>query len=390
MIWLLLTIALAAPCVFADDGIAVVLPEGFRGWTCVDFGVAGAPPLPREGGVAVIRPRAGETLKTSDAGPSLPFFWSQAWFEVNGRRQPLPEDFYARRTPGRTDSKSGVVHSCAFFGNEDEADAAGDGPGFEPWGAQGVPAKERGALLALYFATDGEHWTHRAGWLGPPGTECRWHGVECDLAPDEAVTTVEALRLDSNNLTGAIPEEVAKLAYLKRLGISGNKLSGRLPEALMHRWEAGDLEIVAEMPLFSGVTEIDFESRASALLCWSHHIVFRADSSATLYTERCRNATPDDRATFCEVKQGRAWGLEKLARLIEKNGFYALHGKYTANVTDAEFVNTRVVRDGKRTEVVDYAGAGPFELWVVETAIEGVAATVDWEKTTTQPECPRW
>jgi hypothetical protein len=40
--------------------------------------------------------------------------------------------------------------------------------------------------------------------------------------------------------------------------------------------------------------------------------------------------------------------------------------------------------------VENYAGGGPFELWVIQTAIEGVASSIEWEKTTTQPGCPKW
>src|SRR5258708_2924713 len=40
-----------------DDPIQLVflLPVGFKGWVCTDFGVPGAPPLPREGNALIIR-----------------------------------------------------------------------------------------------------------------------------------------------------------------------------------------------------------------------------------------------------------------------------------------------------------------------------------------------
>lgn len=43
-----------------------LLEDDFRGWVCVDFGVAGAKRLPREGNARVIRPRQGRVLPTSD------------------------------------------------------------------------------------------------------------------------------------------------------------------------------------------------------------------------------------------------------------------------------------------------------------------------------------
>src|SRR5262245_50154348 len=79
-----------------------LLPEGFSGWVCVEFGVTGAPALPREGDRLLIRVRPGEALKTSDkAGPIPPT--GEAQVEARGKRAPLPEDVYGRRLSSVTD-----------------------------------------------------------------------------------------------------------------------------------------------------------------------------------------------------------------------------------------------------------------------------------------------
>jgi hypothetical protein len=139
-------------------------------------------------------------------------------------------------------------------------------------------------------------------------------------------------------------------------------------------------------------TQVDFESSASSLLCGRHRIVFRSDGRAVFLAERCRNATPRDRTTFCEVKDGRleSGSFEMLASLFEKNGFYSLQSEYSRSVSDSEFDSFRVVRDGKTNEVVEYAGGGPFELWVIQQVIEGIASAVEWDKTKSVPKCPRW
>jgi hypothetical protein len=49
-----------------------------------------------------------------------------------------------------------------------------------------------------------------------------------------------------------------------------------------------------------------------------------------------------------------------------------------------------VTRSGKTYEVVEYAGGGPFELWVLEEAIQGLAFSTDWTKTNRMTKCPRW
>jgi hypothetical protein len=257
--------------------------------------------------------------------------------------------------------------------------------------SHGVPPEERRALLAVYEATDGGHWKNHDGWLGPPGTECNWHGVLCEPGADEQDYLTD-LNLSENNLSGKLPKEIDQLTQLQSLTLFGNHLSGKLPDPLIERWLAGSLDILAEAPLLTDISEIDFESSPTALLCGQRRIVLRADTTAISFTNRCRLATPKDRATYCQVKEGRVlWlGFAKLAWLIEKNGYFALLPKYERNITEGTFVSTRVTRAAKVYEVVDYAGGGPLNLWTIESAIAGVASSLDWEKTRTRPKCPAW
>lgn len=254
-----------------------------------------------------------------------------------------------------------------------------------------VTAPEREALIALYQATDGSHWTKHEKWLGPAGTECDWEGVTC-IPNSDGSMVVEALDLGDNNLVGIVPESVGRLIHLEWLFVYGNRLTGMLPDALIQRWLSGALEISAEEPLLTDVTTIDFESSASSVLCARHRILLHADRSAILFTERCRNATPNDRTTFCEVKEGRLWRGEfaKLGWLLQRNSFFTLQPEYLRNVTDATFESTRATRGGKGYSVVNYAAAGPFGLWAAQQAIEGEASSVEWDKTSTRAECPRW
>ncbi|MGD0222354.1 MAG: hypothetical protein ABSF71_08440 [Terriglobia bacterium] len=372
--------------------IILLLPEHFLGWACIDFGVVGSPPLPRQGNALIVRPRQGEVLKTSDKPGDFPYY-SETWFELNGQRRPLPDDVYGQREVRVSDSKQPVQRYCAFYGTVDEADAAAEPPGFEPspHQGQGVSEEERQALVALYRATGGDHWYHHVGWLGPPGTECKWHGIDCWSRYNDPAA-VRGLDLSQNNLVGSIPQAVGRLPHLEDLSIFGNHVSGMLPQELIQRYFTGALGISAEASLLTDVTKIEFERDPSALLCGRREITLGSDRRAVLFTDHCRNATPEDRATFCEVKEGRvgAGQFAALAWLLGKNGFYALRPQYSRNVTDAAFERTRVTRAGKRYAVENYADGGPFELWVIQAAIEGVASSIEWEKTTTQPECPKW
>jgi hypothetical protein len=278
---------------------------------------------------------------------------------------------------------------------------------------RGVSPQERQVLIALYEATDGDHWKNHERWLGPAGTECGWHGVECEPSYKEPPKVI-GLDLLRNNLVGSIPKEIGELSGLQRfnvgmnhligpipdalgqltkleqLEIFENHLSGRLPDPLIQRWLQGSLWLFAETPLLTDVSEIDFESDPSALLCGRQRMILRSDNTVVIFTLRCRSATPRDRRTFCEVKHGEIGGFAMLAALLERNGFYALRPEYSRNITDSVFDSTRVTRNGKAYEVVDYAGGGPFELWVIERTIQGVALSALWEKTNSEPKCPRW
>ena len=281
--------------------------------------------------------------------------------------------------------------------------------------AQGVTQPEREALIALYKATDGDHWKNHSGWLGPEGTECTWYGVTCDPSYKEP-TTVMWLDLFENNLVGSIPEAIGQLNHLRWLDlfnnhisgpipdsmgrltqlewltIHGNNFSSRLPDPLLQRWLNGPLDIRAEIPIFTDISKIDFQWVASGIMCARTRSILRSDKSVVTYTERCRNATPTDERTYCEVKKGKLWPIAfaKLGLLIEKNGFFNLPAEYSRTVTHAAFEDTRVNRNGKAYAVSNYADAGPLELWTIQRAIEGVASSSEWDKTATRPECPSW
>ncbi len=251
--------------------------------------------------------------------------------------------------------------------------------------------KRTPVLISFYRATDGDRWTNHDGWLGPAGTECDWHGVECWSRLNPKPQQVTGLNLIENNLVGSIPENLGQLTHLEDLTLAGNHLSGQLPAPLIHQWLSGTLLVGAEASLFTDISKIEYEVDPSALLCGFRRIELDANGHAMRYETRCRNATPDDRTTDCEVKEGKSWGSEfaTLAWVLEKNGFFQLNPEYSGNMTDAAFVTTRATRNGKQYSVEEYAFGAPFELDVIHLAIDGFASSrVEWEKTSTRPECP--
>ncbi|EDN71293.1 protein kinase-like protein [Beggiatoa sp. PS] len=78
------------------------------------------------------------------------------------------------------------------------------------------------ALIGLYNNTDGPNWRNQEGWL-QNNTPCSWYGITCSDG------TVTQLQLQSNNLTGIIPE-LSGFADVQTLLLSYNQLTGSIPE----------------------------------------------------------------------------------------------------------------------------------------------------------------
>src|SRR5713226_8279963 len=208
-----------------------------------------------------------------------------------------------------------------------------------------IPVEERTALELLYKSTGGANWLNKSGWLGPRGTECQWYGITCNY-PDHTGDnpSVVSLDLSENKLSGAIPVELGGLRNLEWLSLFGNRLTGTLPEPLAQRWLNGALQIVGEPHLLTNISTIDYETNASSLLCARQRLILNSDRTVLVYTARCDSRQA--RSTYCEVKQGQVtWDeFAKLARTIERDGFFSLQPEYSRNITDAGFENTRVTR----------------------------------------------
>ncbi len=82
------------------------------------------------------------------------------------------------------------------------------------------------ALESLHEATNGSGWTRSDGWLEDENLD-RWHGVRTD-----SIGRVSGLDLSGNALSGHVPEALGLLASLTELRIGDNALSGRLPLSL--------------------------------------------------------------------------------------------------------------------------------------------------------------
>jgi Leucine-rich repeat (LRR) protein len=85
---------------------------------------------------------------------------------------------------------------------------------------------DRQALVDLYNATGGDNWSNNSGWLdGDPSDN--WYGVEVN-----ANGRVVRLDLSGNNLSGTLPESIGNLSKVTYFNVKQNKLSGQIPSSI--------------------------------------------------------------------------------------------------------------------------------------------------------------
>ncbi|NLU40344.1 MAG: T9SS type A sorting domain-containing protein [Bacteroidales bacterium] len=82
------------------------------------------------------------------------------------------------------------------------------------------------ALTAFFRAANGPGWYSKTNWLSPTLQINTWYGVSVSTSSK----LVYQLLLPNNNLTGYITDSIADLTGMKTIDLSGNKLSGNLPD----------------------------------------------------------------------------------------------------------------------------------------------------------------
>ena len=112
---------------------------------------------------------------------------------------------------------------------------------------------ERGALVALYEATDGANWVENENWLTdePLAT---WNGVVTDSSG-----SVTELDLSANGLRGTIPN-LSALSDLSVLDLGQNALTGPIPDLSAHteltRLDLGLNDLSGSIPDPSALTNL--------------------------------------------------------------------------------------------------------------------------------------
>lgn len=120
------------------------------------------------------------------------------------------------------------------------------------------------------------------------------------------------------------------------------------------------------------ITEISVEHTPCFGPCPVYKVILRRDGTATWIGQK----NTDKIGTYT----ADIYGFDRLARAVQSRGFFRLRSHYDANFTDAASVITTVVQNGRRKDVSNYGGAGPQELWEIETLVDGMLDGAQWHK----------
>jgi hypothetical protein len=255
--------------------------------------------------------------------------------------------------------------------------------------AEGKPVSpvERAALLALYAATDGSHWTRHDGWGGPPGSECDWYGVVCATVGSQAgglVRAVTDVELPGNGLRGSVPPELGALVHLRRLVLDGNKVDGPLPAVLLRAWDQGILRL-RPLSLLHDVQEVVYVAGNPALRCPWYRVVFMPDGVLRRLDAECGKTTAGLR---CEARQGRSNDFDVLARFLQTIDVNRLSDQPTPPSDTAQSILTVRRRAKAEGESARWSRGATLTAWAAEAVFEAVLQRAEWESAAQEVRCP--
>jgi hypothetical protein len=260
-----------------------------------------------------------------------------------------------------------------------------------------VPPEERRILMELYASAGGERWSTRSGW-GTDSSVCDWWGVWCDFPDGDARRPVVAgLSLALNNLEGTLPSSLADLRHLNSLRLTGNRLSGVVPESLLRRWDRHDFEFEGYGNTFSNlVVRATVQYSASETLCsFTDDLRYRVEidesrQRATFQSVRCVNTRSRD--TYCLVREGPSPpSLARFSRGLRALGYTTFREEYDfpfSGVTHGVYLTTEAEwGDGTKRSVETYSGQGPIEVWSAQQLFLGLISEIGWERESRRPKC---
>ena len=265
-----------------------------------------------------------------------------------------------------------------------------------PAQAQDGVATDKAALVALYNATDGAHWTTNTNWTSDMALSS-WHGVTVD--GDGRVTRLD---LDDNGLAGTLPAALGDLSELEQLDLQNNALSGALPAELADLTNLTSLLLNESRALtgplpdglreLSGLETVNIEKTelcapdGDAFQTWLDTITFRglicppAEQSvidvAVFYTPAAReNAGGTDvTATLIDLMVAETNAAYQASRANQRIKLVAVEevvGYTESNNLSIDLVRLRSPSDGHMDEVHDIRDAVAADIVLLITVTAG-------------------
>lgn len=198
-----------------EDGIEKVVLEGMGGET-----VAGKIQIGISNGIPVIQDITEGKTSIVITPPSGEVFQKDVWY-------------YIVTIPGRFEKgvklqfhKAGTV-DYRVFNKRVEIKRSLYGSLAHAESIEHQLAVERDALIDIYNALDGDHWSININWCSDEPLRY-WYGVRTD-----SKGRVIRLNLEANGLKGTIPESIGNLVYLTYLNLGSNfdAITGPIPES---------------------------------------------------------------------------------------------------------------------------------------------------------------
>eukprot|EP00980_Cylindrotheca_fusiformis_P019353 scaffold6638_cov127-Cylindrotheca_fusiformis.AAC.37 len=144
----------------------------------------------------------------------------------------------------------------------------------------------RVVLASLYYHLGGASWNNSTNWLSSERI-CDWNAVECERGK-----FVE-LRLDRNNLTGIIPNEIGLLQDVSTIWLNQNNLEGTIPGGPLAELPKLTALFLADNRLSGTIPE---ELGESSLPCPVKDTVYVQHNDLTGDWPFCRNRCKDLKA----------------------------------------------------------------------------------------------
>jgi hypothetical protein len=125
---------------------------------------------------------------------------------------------------------------------------------------------------------------------------------------------VAVLNLQNNGLMGQVPTQMEALTGIEGLMLEGNAVKGPLSDALLRRFDDGQLDVEPKS-LTHDIHEVLAQVSYPSLLCGDYRAQLSVNGTASLERSRCRERNgKQTREVYCERQEGHTYEFDRFAR----------------------------------------------------------------------------